>query len=97
VRVRRDPASLEMEVFMSPDDSLDFACTDRFAIDVNDRVPAPHRRTFPAQYHLSWTAPPAAGRRFIAVIALNGARADTGWSYGVQFCQSPLAYTYINT
>ncbi len=82
VAIRREPASLELRLFTSAAEPLSPRWTDRFAVGVNDNVPAPYRRDFPVQYHLSWEAPPAARRRFAAVITLNGASAETAFETG---------------
>ena len=81
VRVERDPAVLEMEVFTQG--TLDLDWTDRFGIDLNEGVPAHLHRYQPDQYHLTWTAERACFRRFAAVMAVNGAEVETGATEGI--------------
>ena len=72
VRVIREPASLEVRLFTEPDD-LAFSFTDRHGVDPNEGVPEHLHRHQPTQYHLTWQAGEARSRRFLAVMAVNGA------------------------
>ena len=90
IRVTRDPASLEIRLLSGPPAPLDYACTDTFAIDLNDGVPPHLHRHHPPQYHLTWTAEPAAARRFVAVMPVNGAQVD------IQFQDDNLAVEYAH-
>ena len=73
IAVRRDPASLRIHLVTGGAETPDFTWTDRFGVGINDNVPEHVHRDHPAQYHLTWTAAPAKGRRFVAVIPVNGA------------------------
>ncbi len=74
IRVSREPSSLEIRLLTEPND-LAFSFTDRHGVDPNDGVPEHLHRHQPTQYHLTWQAGDAQRRRFLAVIAVNGADA----------------------
>jgi hypothetical protein len=74
VSVYRDPASLGVQLFTAPDD-LSFSFTDRHGIDPNEGEPVELHRHQPKQYHLTWETGASARRRFVGVLAVNGAEA----------------------
>ena len=75
VRVDREPASLDMQVFTLGD--LSFEWTDKFGVDPNQGVPEHLHRQQPPQCHLTWTAAGTANRRFAVVIAVNDTQVET--------------------
>lgn len=83
VRIARAPASLEMQLFGAPGESLSFAWTDQFNVDtVGPLEAALHAKMrHPLQYHMTWhSLELAPAWRFCAVLAVNGADVRTEWS-----------------
>ena len=83
VTVNRPPASMQLQLFTAEGAMPDPAYTDQFDTPVNAGVPERFAVAMPNQHHLRWDAPPAARRRFAAVIAVNGAEASAAWDAGL--------------
>jgi hypothetical protein len=83
VTITRPPAGMELRLFTSEGQMADPTWTDESDPPVNAGVPAKYAVDMPDQHHLRWDAQPADRRRFAAVMALNGATAETHLAEGV--------------
>ncbi len=86
VFIRRAPAlACIREISGQP---LEYSCTDKFAVDVNDGVPAAFQVGMPDQHHLRWNARPARTHQACFAICMGAAASRTVAELGAILAQT---------